>query len=277
MIKISIDKYKKICLLYSKNWSQQKIANKYNVTQNCIMKILKKNRIKCRPTKVSIQFNEYFFDSIDTEIKAYWLGFITADGCIQIVEKRQNMLTIALSYKDSSHLNNFIKDINSKHNLYRYKSKDSNGHYHDTVRITLSSDHLIKSLLKLNIGPRKTNTISFPSVKKPLLNHFMRGYFDGDGSVYLKSPDKRKGRTVRQLRTVIVGNEKFIKQYNCHLSALSKIKLPNITHDKSISRIDVQGNNQAQQIYKFLYKNATRFMKRKKQIFNNNLPPSSPC
>lgn len=257
--------------MYKNGNSQDEIASKYNVTQNAIYKILKKCNIKCRPKKASIKFNEHFFDRVDNEIKAYWLGFIVADGCVQMPGNRQNMLSIGLSVKDSKHLSNFITDIESEHNLYFYKSKDSKGNFHESVRITLSSNILVNSLLKLGIGPRKTNTVLFPNISNDLTHHFMRGYFDGDGSVYLKSIDKRANRKIRQLRVVIVGNNKFIDKYRNILSELSGIKLPSVTNKTVLYRIDMQGNKQAKKIYDFLYKSATRYLDRKKSIFIKNI------
>jgi len=259
-----------ICNHYKSGKTQEAVARIYNVTQSSIRKVLIKHNIKSRPKNTPIKFNEHFFDKIDNEVKAYWLGFIVADGCIQMPKDRQNTLSIGLSAKDSVHLGKFINDISSEHSLYFYKSKDSNGNYHEAVRVVLCSNILVASLLKLGIGPRKTNTVNFPIIKNNLLHHFMRGYFDGDGSIYFKTLDKRRPtRAAKQLRFVVVGNNGLIMQYASNLSKMANVRLPSIIVKKSLSRIDIQGNLQIKKIYNFLYKEAVRFLKRKEKIFNS--------
>lgn len=260
-----------ICRLYKSGKTQIEIASIYKVSQSSIRKVLIKYQIKSRPRSVSTKFNEHFFDQINTEAKAYWLGFIVADGCIQTPKNRQKTLSIGLSAKDSKHLGNFISDIESDHNLYFYKSKDSKGSYHESVRVTFCSNTLVDALLKLGVGPRKTNTVSFPKLPNNFTHHFMRGYFDGDGSVYLKTPDKRPNRKTRQLRVVVVGNNKLITQYASLLSKGAMIKPPSINNKINLSRLDIQGNKQAKKIYAFLYRNAARFLERKKSIFDENI------
>lgn len=56
-------------------------------------------------------------------------------------------------------------------------------------RIQISSKTLTADLLKLGCTPRKSLTLKFPNdgifKSNDLIRHFIRGYFDGDGSVFI--------------------------------------------------------------------------------------------
>jgi hypothetical protein len=83
-----------------------------------------------------IKFNENFFEEIDCERKSYYLGFITADGC---VANRRNQLTIKINSKDINLLNNFIEDINYEGEIWFSKERN-------ICQVALSSSKLIKDL-----------------------------------------------------------------------------------------------------------------------------------
>ena len=120
--------------------------------------------------------NEKYFDYINTEEKAYWLGFIFADGCI---DKQRKNLIINLAIKDYEHLRRFHQSIETnrpvgyaKDNRYVYSR--------------ISNKHLVNSLILCGCIPKKSLILKFPSkdiVPEHLLKHFIRGYFDGDGCI----------------------------------------------------------------------------------------------
>lgn len=129
--------------------------------------------------------NYHYFDCIDTEEKAYWLGFITADGW---VTKNENSgagaVGIELQYKDINHLKKFNKAINGNYKITdRWKScplSDPGKKNHMCV-IRIFSIVMVESLLTHGITPRKTLNISMPQIPQGLQRHFIRGFFDGDG------------------------------------------------------------------------------------------------
>lgn len=110
-----------------------------------------------------------FFKTIDTPEKAYWLGFIYADGCLS-----KNELILHLGIKDEEHLNKFKKAIKSN-------GKIEINETHATFRI--SSKEISYDLIKLGVLRRKTFIIKYPNLLKNLERHFIRGYFDGDGCI----------------------------------------------------------------------------------------------
>src|SRR5690606_21393784 len=137
-------------------------------------------------------FNESFFETIDTEEKAYWLGFIAADGNINDRgENKSKSLHIGLSFKDKNHLLKFMININYSHLLIEIKERIINLKKRRYVRLNLNSKKMYNDLLDKGITPRKSLTLKPPkNVPKDLVRHWIRGYFDGDGSVHIYN-DKR--------------------------------------------------------------------------------------
>lgn len=137
--------------------------------------------------------NHHIFDILDTEEKAYWLGFIWADGCITNVKenKLNYAFELGLSIKDIEHLRKFCKFADIPET--KIKVRKNNGLNKDReyylCRVQISSKHLWNTLNNYGCYPNKTTNEIFPSIKifsKPeLITHFIRGFFDGDGWVYL--------------------------------------------------------------------------------------------
>lgn len=129
---------------------------------------------------------EYFHD-IDTEEKAYWLGFIYADGN---VNKAQNTLRINLQAKDSGHLVKLNKSICGNFNVRIYDEIHQDKIY-PMSQILIYSTNMVKDLIEHGVFPNKTDKIIFPDLPDKLVRHFIRGYFDGDGSICERKHKKR--------------------------------------------------------------------------------------
>lgn len=127
------------------------------------------------------KFNEHIFDSIDTEEKAYWLGFIFADGYIGSTPLEPNKKSVynfelSLKLEDTSHLEKFRSFISLE------KEVVTDDH---RCRIMLANKHFWTTLNDYGCVPRKSLVLRFPRKEifknESLLRHFTRGYFDGDG------------------------------------------------------------------------------------------------
>lgn len=115
-----------------------------------------------------------YFEFIDSEDKAYWLGFIYADGC---VTKDHKQLIINLAPKDYNHLEKFKQCIQGK---YQIRFKDNNRY----VSYCVSCKQFIEYLINDGCIPHKSLILQFPNTNiLPIeyRRHFIRGYFDGDG------------------------------------------------------------------------------------------------
>lgn len=133
-----------------------------------------------------VQFNEQAFDTIDTEEKAYWLGFMYADGSLS---SSTSTVELQLSSKDKEHLRKFSRFMRYNGEIKtKVNKKDKNENvYYESCRVYFSNKHLWNSLNEKGCTPRKSLTLQFPNESifkdKSLIRHFIRGYFDGDGSL----------------------------------------------------------------------------------------------
>lgn len=140
----------------------------------------------------SANFN--YFDMINSPNKAYWLGFIWADGYVakryrnQLKNNKQRVeynLKIALKDIDSEHLNKFIKDLECNYPILFYKTKGFNQE-NPTIeaRIFITNLHLGKILYdELGIVPNRHSINSIiKHIPKEFHKYFILGTFDGDGS-----------------------------------------------------------------------------------------------
>ena len=124
-------------------------------------------------------FDETFFDSIDTEAKAYWLGFITADGCVR-TDHSFHQLRVKLKVSDAPHLEKLKSALAASSPI---KSGERRGIAGAWASLTVSSPHMIESLLRLGVTPRKSLTAEPWDGPAELMRHYWRGLFDGDGYI----------------------------------------------------------------------------------------------
>jgi hypothetical protein len=163
------------------------VMEKYSVSYASVYNSLKKHNIPYKKTYGrTIFFDEDFFEFIDNELKAYWLGFIMADGNVHT-----HRITINSAEKDKEHLLLFMQHINHTGNLgfqVQEESFASSPIYH----VRCNSHKMIQDLIKLGCLPRKTGYSILPSLADDLVHHFIRGYFDGDGCISIYNQlDKR--------------------------------------------------------------------------------------
>lgn len=153
-----------------KNMTASEIAKKLN----CKVSTVRNKAFDMGLLKDRYTVDENFFKNIDTEDKAYWFGFILADGCIRNF-KGKSHLCIGLNEKDEHHLNKFKASLKS--NAPILKRKDG------AVVLTINCTKLAKDLMSLGCVPRKTyKELSMPpSIPHELRRHVIRGYVDGDG------------------------------------------------------------------------------------------------
>ena len=139
-----------------------------------------------------ISINQDFFKNWSPSM-AYVLGFIFADGAIEDVQKssRTCYLSIIASSKDLNILEQIKIVMNSNHKLYKRKAQIEEfpnlKEYKSGERFVfrVGSKLMYNDLLNLGVTPRKSLTILFPKIPSKFLSHFVRGYFDGDGCLYL--------------------------------------------------------------------------------------------
>jgi len=111
------------------------IAAKYGINRKTLTKYLKINNIEIVANRNKSEFNKDFFDVIDTEEKAYWLGFMYANGCVCA---KKFTVSLNISLKDIEHLKKYNKALNYKKGLnitetYQFGSKEHTDKNGDTM------------------------------------------------------------------------------------------------------------------------------------------------
>lgn len=148
------------------------------------------------------KLNESFFTKINNEEKAYWLGFLAGDGAIT-----ENKVRLRLAIKDRMHLKKFRKAVQWTGKDYYCKNTKS-------LEVYFRSFKMVDDLKRYYITPRKTFTVRFPRILKPLERHFIRGVFDADGCINIakRVTRKKSGRIYIYYggEFCIEGNKEFV-------------------------------------------------------------------
>lgn len=199
----------------------------------------------------NVAVDQHFFKRIDTEEKAYWLGFLFADG---YNNEQTGNIELTLQSLDVGHIELFKKTIKSEHTI---AEKTISGKY-TCSRISFCSRIMSNDLASHGCVKAKSLILEFPSsIPNELTHHFVRGYFDGDGSVSVSKDNKRHNFH-------ILGTESFLE------SIREKIGLSNTKLDKKGNCYDLRygGRLNLLKIKEYLYKDATIFLERKKEKFD---------
>lgn len=255
---------KKICNLYIKGISYPKISKMINLSEGTVYGILKRNNVKMRlPSEVhrKLNVNKNYFNKINTEEKAYFLGLMYADGCI--IRNYGKIIGFDLGLAGDDELiilEKFKKELQYSGNIKIKKKKHKSNK--TPYRISICSKEMAISLIKLGCVPKKSLILEFPTeiqVPNRLLKHFIRGYFDGDGFVGINAK--------KQLVSSIASSYKFNLKLKDFLEKKLKIYCGYIKRG-SFSVLEMSGKSTLF-LLNYLYDNSKIFLKRKRNVFEN--------
>ena len=234
------------------------------------------------------QINEKFFETIDSEEKAYVLGFLYADGCNFISKNGQKSIIACQLEQDKDILEKITSAMQSTYPLHTEIQKENN-----KVKyiFRVYSNQLSDDLYKYGVVYKKSLTLVFPDLRifksEDLVKHFIRGIFDGDGCIWMGKPkyreytDKKTGKIYNKLslgtKFTFTGNINFIKPLQDYLVSkigLSKTKLnfskaknPNNTTSEGVCTMEYSGRGNIKKLYDYMYTDATIYGNRKKSKF----------
>lgn len=235
--------------------TEKEISVKFDISLRQYYNLLKLNNVERKNKVVRYNFDEDYFESIDTEDKAYFLGFIVADGSVNSISN-----VIQITQKEPDILYEFKKYIKYEGDLIKSKTRD-------VFDIKISSSKMKSDLLKLGISPNKTMSVSYPLIPENLQSHFMRGVFDGDGCISIHHD--RRDNSDRGQVNICSGSFVFIKEYVDNMVKYCGVKKNNIRQPKGTYYvIDWGGLSDVESVYEFLYKEANIFLKRKKETYD---------
>lgn len=249
----------KIVNLYNKGLSLKEILEELaylNIkSENTLSKILRQQNIKIRSAQRRIDFDENYFNTINTEEKAYLLGFILSDGNICKIKDRYKSFRIQLciNRNDDYILNRFRKLIHSTNKLKYHRNE---------VSFSINSNVMAYQLGFYNIFPRKSfhSSLAF-HIPKNLFNHYLRGIFDGDGVCSY-------GR--KKFTFGFCGNSfLLINEIQLFLIKEININKTSIYQNNGTYHFDNGAKKDILSFYNYLYKDATIYLDRKKEKFEN--------
>lgn len=211
--------------------------------------------------------NENFFAEWNKDM-AYVLGFVVADGCVMKRKNRKNSYIFNITSKDIDHLKN-IKKVMGCDDDIKLKSSRSFDKNKKCGFFNICNKKVCRDLINLGIYPRKTYNLGIIKVPNKYFRDFLRGFFDGDGTVYIY-----KVNSVLQLKMgFICASKEFLENLNERICEAINIPFKEIHTYKDVGRIPKYNIyyyiNDSEKLYDFMYGNNPQlYLKRKKDVFD---------
>jgi LAGLIDADG-like domain len=211
------------------------------------------------------------FDDLSDDWHAYWIGFIAADGCVFLDEKRSHArVQLSVKVSDIDHLRNFQRGTKTTAKV-RVGSNETG--YNPLGRIAViqvSNPHLVRALAKWRIVPNKTLILGWPThFPSTLIPGYIRGYFDGDGTVYLRHHVRAGQQYPETVCRFTSGSVPFLEELQ---EALRKrdIVTQTIYRNQKSNAFVLPVSSRRENLLAFsnlLYHNCTICLERKRAIF----------
>jgi hypothetical protein len=249
---------KNICYDYLSGLSYNLLSEKYNISTWSVGNVLKKNSIKSRIRKHIC--NENYFEKIDSNEKAYWLGLLFADGYVRKrrqlngKHKQGGIVGISLKNGDEYLLEKLIIDLESTYKL----TKQIKGDFL-SYKLEVNSSKMTYDLIRLGCVLNKSLILSPPNLENKFIPHFIRGYFDGDGSI---------GRYDGRLKFSLLGTNQILSWILNYFTNQGMNTIPKISKKKNIYVLQINSKQDIELIENILYNSSNDYyLKRKKEKF----------
>lgn len=250
--------------LYKSGKRIKDIGANFGKTEGWMQRYFKREGIKARirgHSSRKYNLDITFFDKIDNENKAYFLGLLYADG-----SNRDGRIRLVLQEKDKEILEKLSvliykenRPLLIKKSIYKYKGKEE---IKINYELSMSSVDMAHKLTELGCMPNKSFKITFPEfLSKELRRHFIRGYFDGDGCI-------SHGKNYSGF--CLCGNKNFLEELQKIMVEECGLSFTKFTTDKKspITKLEYHGAGNCRKIRDYLYTESNIFMKRKFDKFN---------
>lgn len=226
----------------NENYTLKQLGKEFNCSYPTIRNLLNKHKIKSRGNKQGYPRDEFYFNKIDTEEKAYWLGFLYADGCVH-----SNNYEISVNITDKEHIEKFKAAIKAfNHNITEIQDKRFQN-AKTLYQFSIKDKQLHQDLIKWGCIPQKSLLINkIPNIPRDYVSHFLRGYFDGDGSLHYL-------RGTNNYRISFVGTKDFLNDIQKELQ--TNVSLQSNIAGKAYV-LQIAGRKQIERILNYLYNNS---------------------
>lgn len=239
---------------YKNGVSIMDISSKYNTSMSVIRKLLKRNGIEIRYCGRKYSQDDNYLDKINTHEKAYFLGFFYGDG---YHNAKRNEMSISIISKDRIILDYFKKQIKITRPLRIYKPYSVN--QQEQTCLSFSSKQISQKLLSFGCGQQKTKELNFPDyIPKNLLNSFILGLFDADGSITINKSGSSQF-SICGTYEICQGVASFFQEYGINTRLYQ--------HKCGIYYVFVK-KRALKDVYNLMYKDCEIFLPRKKNIFD---------
>lgn len=250
--------------LYEGGATSAEVGAAFGVSQTTMSENLRNWGAKTRRTgpRRCLMLKEDFFSVIDTEEKAYWLGFLAADGCVSLTGAGNWLVELGLQRVDRDHLIKFKTALGFGGSIEDY---DNSGHPASRVRV--SCGVMAAGLIRHGLIPNKTMGYKTPGVPTDLKRHYYRGFFDGDGTIFAHRPlpSGWVGWTVGW-----TGPESVLTELKTWIFSETGIEGPGVnacSNTDVVRTLNYQGRPQPRAIASLLYSGASVFLDRKHQRY----------
>ena len=250
---------------YLNGESSVSIGKRYNTSHKPILKELHNMGVDVdqKRTVRKYKLNEHYFDVIDAPNKAYILGFLHSDGSNF---PKKSTISLSLQEEDKDILEAIRKEINSEKPLeyLDYSNKHDYGYsYKNQYRLIMFSKHMCEQLCDKGIVQNKSLVIGFPSwLNAELLSHYIRGVYDGDGSIY---KGYRNDNNI-PITVTITATESFCKALKNICLKLLHINsgIYDASCHNGITKVfTLSGRNVCKTFLDWIYKDAELYLQRK--------------
>lgn len=247
---------------YLNGFSITEISKKFNVSSPSICWHLDKFPNIERNTHLVLnkkyKLDDFFFKEIDSERKAYWLGFLYADG---YNHTKKHVVKISLQERDGYILEELRKDLKYNKNLSFYKKKTQNSQ--NQIALVITDKRTSLFLEKLGMVQNKSHILKFPKfLEEELIIHFIRGVFDGDGFISDFKKEVRNDSCVFSITGAYDICYNIGEYFKRTIGTSYSVK-----PSRNSFALYIGGRLQIAKIHKYLYLNSTIFLKRKKERF----------
>jgi len=234
--------------LHGKGKKQSEIAKILGHSISSISRYFKKHNIDNNIWKYNV--NELYFDKIDSEEKAYILGWFYSDGTVN----KDGKMRIQILETDSYILEWIKNEMEYTGPLYKIPSR---GNSKPQCCLCINRKKLADKLINLGCVPNKSNILKLPgfeTVPENLFHHFLRGYFDGDGSISANL------RSVNITSSVVFCED--LQKYFQNKNIESKLYLRNNSGMLYFTKKEFQ-----KKFLDFIYQDAKIFLERKRNKY----------
>lgn len=236
--------------LYQKGLNSVQIAKQLNISPVSVRWHYKKLELKAQNKIEAARKYEVahdYFENVNSEDKAYILGLLYADGCNYISSKEVKIILELIDKDIVFKINNIIQP--TKPVIHKIRNTK------DTYRICFQSRKMSQDLLKLGMTSNKSLNLTFPIIIEELYPHFIRGFFDGDGGVYVNK---------HTISVSFISNEEFLIALQNILISLGINKTKILKNTKSSAKYFAFSAKKDIEIFRnWLYKDANLYIQRK--------------